>query len=60
MSQAVTSVEGIDLEISVACITLQVARASYDRCPSAENERRVADAGAAVDRLLDARLAAAG
>ena len=60
MSQAVTSIEDIDLEISVACIALRVARAAYDRCPSAENERRVADAGTDVDRLLDDRLAAAG
>jgi hypothetical protein len=36
-----------------------VARSSFHRCPSAENERRVADAVADVDRLLDARLAAA-
>lgn len=59
MSQAVTSIEDIDLEISVACIVLRAARASYDRCPSAANERRVADAGIEVDRLLDARLVAA-
>ena len=60
MSQAVSSIEEIDLEISVACIALRVARASYDRCPSAENERRVTGAGADVDRLLDARLTFAG
>ncbi|MFP5370717.1 MAG: hypothetical protein ACLGI3_08215 [Actinomycetes bacterium] len=59
MSQAVTSIEEIDLEISVAGIALRVARSSYDRCPSAENERRVAETAADVDRLLDARLAAA-
>ena len=59
MSPTITSVDEIDLDISVAYIALGVARGAFDRCPSAENERRVTDAVAAVDRLLDARLAAA-
>ncbi|TFV72243.1 hypothetical protein E4P39_17285 [Blastococcus sp. CT_GayMR19] len=58
MSPTITSVDEIDLDISVAYIALGVARGSFTRCPSAENERRVADAVADVDRLLDARLAA--
>ena len=59
MSPTITSVHEIDLDISVAYIALGVARSAFTRCPSAENERRVADAVADVDRLLDARLAAA-
>ena len=59
MSPTIISVDEIDLDISVAYIALGVARGAFDRCPSAENERRVADAVADVDRLLDARLAAA-
>ncbi len=58
MSTTVTSVEEIDLDISVAYVALRVARGSFTHCPSSENERRVADAVAHVDRLLDARLAA--
>ena len=57
MSPTITSVDEIDLDISVAYIALGVARTSFARCPSAENERRVAEAVADVDRLLDARLA---
>jgi hypothetical protein len=59
MSPTITSVDEIDLDISVAYIALGVARTSFSRCPSAENERLVAAAVADVDRLLDARLAAA-
>jgi hypothetical protein len=59
MSPTITTVDEIDLDISVAYIALGVARNSFGHCPSAENERRVADAVAEVDRLLDARLAAA-
>ncbi len=58
MSPTITSVDEIDLDIAVAYIALGVARNSSLRCPSAENERRVAEAVADVDRLLDARLAA--
>ena len=59
MSPTITSVDEIDLDISVAYIALGGARGAFTRCPSAENEQRVADAVAGVDRLLDARLAAA-
>ena len=59
MSPTITSVDEIDLDISVAYIALGVARSAFTRCPSAENERRVSDAVADVDRLLDARLATA-
>ena len=58
MSPTITSVDEIDLDISVAYIALGVARTSFGRCPSAENERLVAQAEAVVDGLLDARLAA--
>ena len=58
MSSTVTSVDEIDLDISVAYVAWRVARDSFTHCPSTENERRVADAVAHVDRLLDARLAA--
>ena len=59
MTRTVTSIETLDLEIAVAYIALGVARSTFTRCPSAENEQRVADAVADVDRLLDARLAVA-
>ena len=58
MSPTITSVDEIDLDISVAYIALGVARGAFTRCPSAENEQRVAEAVAGVDLLLDARLAA--
>ena len=59
MSPTITSVDEIDLDISVAYIALGVARSSFTRCPSAETEQLVAEAVADVDRLLDARLATA-
>lgn len=59
MSPAITSVDEIDLHIAVAYVALGVARGAFTRCPSAENEQRVTDAVAGVDRLLDARLAVA-
>jgi hypothetical protein len=58
MSPTVPTVHELDLGISVAFIALGSARSRFDRCPSAENEQRVADAEAEVDRLLDQRLAA--
>jgi hypothetical protein len=58
MSPTVTSLDLLDCDISVACIARGVARASYTRCPSAENARLLDEAQAAVDRLLDARFAA--
>jgi hypothetical protein len=58
MSPTVTSLDQLDCDISVASIALGVARASYSRCPSAENARLVDEAQGAVDRLLDERFAA--
>ncbi|MGY1619594.1 hypothetical protein ACI797_22880 [Geodermatophilus sp. SYSU D00691] len=60
MSPVVTSIDTLDHEIAVAYIALGVARSAWSHCPSGENERLVADAEAAVDRLLDERLAARG
>ncbi len=51
--------ETIDLAIAVAAVAVGVARRAEERCPSGENAQRVADAVAAVDALLDQRLAAA-
>ena len=59
MTRTVTSIDDLDLEIAVAYVALGVARSSEVHCPSAENVRRVAEATAAVDALLDLRLAAA-
>jgi hypothetical protein len=60
MSPTVTPTDRIDSDISIASIALGVARASYARCPSAENAAVLDRAVAAVDRLLDERLAARG
>jgi len=57
MSPTLTSIDELDLEISVAYIALGVARTACDHCPSAENTHRVAEAELDVDRLLDTRLA---
>ena len=56
MSPIVTSVDEIDLEISVAYIALGSARGRFDRCPSGENQRWIDEAAAEMDRLLDQRL----
>ena len=58
MSTTITSLDQIDLDISIAYIALGVARTAFTRCPSGENQRAVDDAEDAVNRLLDARLAA--
>ena len=42
--------EEIDLAITVAAVEVGAARRAEERCPSAENTQRVADAVAAVDR----------
>ena len=60
MSTTVTPLDRIDTDISIAAIALGVARHSFARCPSSENERVLDRAAAGVDRLLDERLAAAG
>ena len=59
MTRTVTSIETLDLEIAVAYIALGVARSAATHSPSAENVRRVAEAEADVDALLDRRLTAA-
>ena len=56
MSPTVTSLEQIDLDISLAFVALGVARNAHARCPSGENAGAVTEAERAVDRLLDARL----
>jgi hypothetical protein len=56
MSPSVTSVDELDLGISVAFIALGSARTRFERCPSAENQARTDEAEAEVDRLLDQRL----
>jgi hypothetical protein len=57
MSTTITSLDQIDLEISVAYIALGAARAAFERCPSAENGSAVDSAEHSLDALLDARLA---
>ncbi|NEK57167.1 hypothetical protein GCU56_04675 [Geodermatophilus sabuli] len=59
MTRTVSSLDDLDLEIAVAYIALGVARSAQAHCPSAENTHRVAEAAAAVDGLLDERLAVA-
>jgi hypothetical protein len=58
MSTTLTPLDRIDTDIELAAVALGVARSSFSRCPSAENARALDDAVAAVDRLLDERLAA--
>ena len=58
MGTSIVTIEQLDLEISLAHIAVGAARAAFERCPSAENQQRVGEAEAEVDRLLDQRLAA--
>jgi hypothetical protein len=58
MSLSTTTIDELDLEISVAYITLSSARERFHRSPNAENQQRVTEAEAEVDRLLDQRLEA--
>jgi hypothetical protein len=58
MSPTITTLDEIDLEVSVAFVALGVARSAFTRCPSGENQRAVDDAETAVNQLLDLRLAA--
>jgi hypothetical protein len=60
MSPTITTLDEIDLEVSVAFVALGVARSAFTRCPSGENQRAVDDAESAVNQLLDLRLAAQG
>jgi hypothetical protein len=50
MSPIVTSVDEIDLAISVAYNALGSARGRFDRCPSGENQRRIDGGAPAMDR----------
>jgi hypothetical protein len=58
MDHSATSLENLDLDISVAFITLGGARQVWIRCPVVENQQRVDEAEAEVNRLLDQRLTA--
>ena len=58
MSPTITTIDEIDLEISVAYIALGGVRGRWERCPTGENARRVDEAQAEVDRLLDERFTA--
>jgi hypothetical protein len=58
MSSSIVTIDQLDLEISLAHIAVGGVRAAFSRCPSAENQQRVDEAVADVDRLLDQRLAA--
>jgi hypothetical protein len=58
MSPTVTSLDQIDLAISMAFIALGAARDAFARCPSPENARAVDEAESALDRQLDERLVA--
>jgi hypothetical protein len=56
LDHSITCIENLDLEISVAYITLGGARQVWTRCPVVENQQRVDAAEAEVNRLLERRL----
>jgi hypothetical protein len=58
MSTSVTSLDQIDLDISIAYIALGAARTAFSRCPSGENAAVVDEAESALNAQLDARLVA--
>lgn len=58
MTTSVTSLDQIDLDISIAYIALCAARTAYGRCPSGENARVVDEAESALNARLDTRLVA--
>jgi hypothetical protein len=58
MTTTITSLDQIDLDISVAYIALGSARTAFERCPSGENAHVVDAAESSLNALLDARLAA--
>jgi hypothetical protein len=58
VSPSIVTLDQLDLEIALAHVAVGAARRMRTRCPSAENDQRVDDAVAEVDRLLDQRLAA--
>ena len=53
---AMICIENLDLEISVAYLTLGGAREVWTRCPVVETQQRVDAAEAEVNRLLEYRL----
>jgi hypothetical protein len=57
MDRSINCIENLDLEISIAYLTLGGAREVWSRCPVVENQQRVDAAEAEVNRLLDQRLA---
>ena len=58
MNPTVTSLDQIDLEISLAFIALGAARTAFARCPSAENAQAVDEGESALNLQLDTRLVA--
>jgi hypothetical protein len=58
MSPTITTIDEIDLDISVAYIALGAARTAFAHCPSGENARTVDEAESALNAQLDARLVA--
>ena len=60
MDHSFSCIENLDLEISVAYITLGGAREVWAGCPVAANRQRVDEAEAKINRLLDRRLAVQG
>jgi hypothetical protein len=60
MSPTVTSLDQIDLEISLAFIALGAARTAFARCPSAENAQAVDEAESSLNLQLDTRFVAQG
>ena len=56
MDRSFSCIENLDLEISVAYITLGGARDVWARSPLPVNQQRVDAAEAEVNRLLDRRL----
>ena len=57
MDHSFSCIENLDLEISVAYITLGGAREVFARCPVADNQRRIDAAEAELNLLLDRRIA---
>ena len=59
-TSTLASTDEVDADLAMAGIALAEARRCYVRCPSAENAGVVDRAVAAVDRLLDQRIALRG
>jgi hypothetical protein len=51
------ALDRLDTDLTLASISLGVARARFDHCGSATNARLLDEAVSDVDRLLDERLA---